>query len=118
MNSYVLLLLGGQVGANVVFYGGYQSIDAALAAVLSTGKPWAYQIVQVWGPVSNNPPGPVQPYTVGPGAFLAVTSGFSPSGNSRLYAYGTFPSEAAANAWTAQAGVPGAYSVGQVSPAI
>jgi len=118
MNPYVILLLGGQVSANVVFYGGYASVQAALSSIIGTGKPWAYQLLQVYGPVVNNPPGPLMPVTVSPGAWLAVASGFDPSGNPALYGYGTFSSSDAANAWTAQAGVPGAYSIGQVSAPI
>ena len=115
MNSYALLLLGGQVGANVVFYGGYASADAAFAAAVGTGKPWQYQVVQCYGPVTGNPPGPVPPVGVFPGNWLAVCSGFAANGDPIFVAYGGFDSEAAANAWTALAGVPGAYSVGLVN---
>lgn len=118
MGSFVILLLGGQVSSNVVFYGGYPSSDAALAAIIKTGKPWLYQVVQVWGPCVGTTSGATGNVTVNPGEWLAVTNGFAADGNPRLYAFGVFPSEAAANAAIAANGTPGAYSIGLVQAAI
>lgn len=118
MNSYAILLLGGDVSSNVVIYGGYTTGDLALAGIINTGKPWAYQVFQCFGQATNPPPGSYSPIDIAPGMYVAVTAGFDKFGNSLLYGYGQWASAAAANAWIASAGIPGAYSIGQVSPAI
>src|ERR1700735_4679877 len=104
MKSWLLVYLGGDVGSDLLIIGSYATEDAALAAQVTTGAPWNYQVCQAWGPAVPPPPSgtpqtPYAPITVASGAWLAVAPGTSPSGGLRFYAYGTFADKQAALAW-------------------
>lgn len=115
MNSWVMVYLPGDVGDDPLIVGSFATLDACVAAIVSTGAPWNYQACQVYGPAIPPPMGTLAPMTVAVGAWLAICSGISPSGGLRLYGYGTFADKLSAIAWGRTQTSPAAYSYGIVS---
>jgi len=119
MNSWILVYLGGPVGEDLIIYNSFPTLDAAIAAQITTGTPWNYRPCQVWGPpVTPSPFGtpqdPYTPQTVADGAWIAITSGVTVYGLQSLFGYGTFASRDAAKAWSRSQTSPGNFSFGLV----
>lgn len=116
MDTWVIIYLPGNVGITTLVYGPFASLADAITGMVSTGQPGSYMPCQIYGPATAPPMTGISPFPAASGAWIAITAGLSEFGNPALYGYGTFSTQAAAEAWAQTQDSPQDYSFGQVAP--
>ena len=115
---YVVVMSSGFSGpGQLIVYGPFASAVLARAWIAARTNPFAYTVACVWEPPEPGTGQTLEPVTVTAGEFVVASSTTNLAGVLAVFVYGTWATEAEAEAWVAQQGSPQVYSVLQVQVA-